>query len=166
MFTDSIDILVEEVRKIRKRLEGGIGQEAVRGVVQRPVDAGRYIVEESNDLPQEEKNLNGTVTVPAGEMRTLAEYDVARGSGIHVHAVGATDAQGLEYALFVDERVIAGTWTQSPLGTVTNPFSFNEYLGGYIAADQAVELKARNTNDGGSVDLAGRIHLEQVEERT
>lgn len=116
------------------------------------------VVVESSDFP--EANDDGTITVPANEERGLIEYEPATGeSRSQVHAIGATDAQGVQYRMRYGGEEISFT-TESPLGQINEPFSFTEAFGKPLTAGAGtVQYTAVNSNDQ-PIDLVGRMFVE------
>jgi hypothetical protein len=116
----------------------------------------QYILRESDNL--DNSNTDGSVTVQPGEEEALVQIDL--GSPFSVLALGAQDAADMTYRLEVDGDTV-GSPTNSPLGVVTDPFSFVQSLGGAIPGEQrAVYYGKLDGSAGSSVDLAARIHGE------
>lgn len=117
-----------------------------------------YIVLETDDL--DSVSSGGTVTLSPGETKTLVEYTGP--SPVSLMAVGATDAADTEYQLYIDNQRVVGGTTNSPLGTLNDPFSFIQMFDGAIPAG-TVEYRAhRRSSASGDADLAGRLHLEVI----
>lgn len=119
-----------------------------------PVAFDRYFVIESEELPH--ANDDGSITVPDGDEVTLVEYEPVGDTVVYLHALGAADAQGVEYRLYDGQDIAHGT--ESPVGTINNPFSFTQKLGGPLSTDDLIQYNAVNTS-GSDVDLAGRMHV-------
>ncbi len=117
-----------------------------------------YTVIESAQL--EDANDDGTITCPGGEETALIEFEPAgTGSRALLHAIGATDASGLEYRLRFGGNDISFT-AQSPLGGVNDPFSFTDELGKPLTAGSATLFFTAINNTENDIDLVARAHVE------
>jgi hypothetical protein len=121
-----------------------------------PTPQNMVVVETTN---VDGANADGSITANAGQTVTLVEYD-NRGNGMaYLSAVGAADALNCTYALKVEEDTVFST--ESPLGTIVNPFSFSEKMGHPLPVGDRVRYEA-TYNGTGSVNLAGRMILLDV----
>lgn len=137
---------------------GGTTSVTYEGNVQ-TLGLGEFVVAETDDL--EASNADGSLTVPADGVHALVRHR-AEGEGAALLSLGASDAAETEFAIRADGDIIGG-WTQSPLGTIVNPFSLVNQLNAVIAADGSLEYVARRTDDAaGGVDLAGRAFVEDM----
>lgn len=127
---------------------------------QRPIDPGGYSIYETADL--DKANPDGTVTVQPGEEAVLAETP-RMDRGWALYAAGAVDEDDCAYYIRIDNELVVGGTTASPLGTINSPFSFPETMGGYVPASTVVELLVRYSAEAsGEINLAGRIHVEAL----
>lgn len=117
------------------------------------------VVSETDDL--DAANDDGSVTLEPGDSVTVVE--IATDQPTALLAVGASDAEDVEYQLVVDDQYPIGRATNSPLGTVNDPFSFVDVLGGAVPAQRSVSYQASLAPEAGSsVDLVGRMYGEVV----
>lgn len=101
------------------------------------------------------------MTIQPGESETIAEYESGGDYPINLLAVGATDRRDVSYRLVYDNDQTLGGWTQSPLGSVNDPFSFADVLGRTIPVEKRIRYEARLLDSAdSSVDLAARLHTE------
>ena len=169
MFEDNEDRAVELLEQIAGNT-GGLGDQTT---VNKDVDIsgqtadGRtglvplrsYVCVETDNL--DAANEDGTVTLEPGDTKPLCRIRETGDAALAVYAVGAVDANNVEYSLHVDNSITVGGRTNSPLGTLNTPFSFVQMLGGAIPASTSAEYRAHLSGDaGGPVDLAGRLHAE------
>lgn len=135
--------------------QGGSGG----GAPTAPMDPERYYVVETAGL--DDANLDGSITLQPGEQREIVGIEHEGAAPIILYAVGATDRVDVSYRLTYGNDNNLGGWTQSPLGSINNPFSFVQSLGRTIPVDQRVSYVARLSDQAeSSVDLAGRVHVE------
>lgn len=112
----------------------------------------RYVVQESAHL--DAADSGGAITVEGGETKTIARWEDEGPLGLF--ALGATDASDTVYTLKVDGEIVSSL--QSPTGTVVNPFSFVDYLGRPLGAENKIEYEVRNEGTG-SQDYVARLFL-------
>ena len=123
------------------------------------IDPKDLLVIETDDL--DASNDEGAVTVDPGEQATIVGY--RPGWPFAVLAVGANDEADVQYQLRVDGQTPVGGTTNSPMGTVNNPFSFVDELGGAPHAEKRVDLIAYvDQSASAPVDLVGRLYLEAI----
>lgn len=124
----------------------------------RPLKPGRYVVVETDDM--DDVDQGGSVTLSPGEEKILATFKQA-GKPLVCYAVGATDANDVQYRLELDNSRTVGGRTNSPLGTLNSPFSFPEKINGAVLADKKVQyIASRPSSATGDVDLVARLHVE------
>ena len=166
MVSDNMDEMVELLREISRNTGtptnevskdidyNGVGPDQRVGFM----DANSYVTVESAN--EDHANDDGSVTVEPGETVPLVSY---REGPFALAAVGATDAQDVSYALKRDDSRVVGGVTNSPLGILNRPFSFVENFGGVIPIETNVVYEAHlDESAGGPVDLAARLHVEQL----
>lgn len=130
---------------------------AGRSTVIRP---GSFTVHDTSDL--EGSNDLGSVVVEPGDKVPLARAE-GFNQGAYLLAAGASDAQGVTFALRVDEEHIVGGITNSPLGTMSSPFSFNQNYGGVVPATEKVEYIAIYDDEAtGQVELTARLDVQEL----
>ena len=107
-------------------------------------------------------NADGSITLEPGQEITLAEHSTGGIRPLALLAVGAIDEDDAQYAVKLDGDTV-GSWTNSPLGLINDPFSFiREYRATIIAA-RRIGYAARLPSDAaGPIDLAARIHVEEL----
>lgn len=121
------------------------------------VAADDYVVVESDDLDAVDDG--GTVTVQPGETKTIVRAR-SRGQTMALLAVGANDESDVTYELVVDGDEVAGGTTNSPLGLLNEPFSFEDIIGGSIPANSRIEYDVTlAAGASASVEMAGRLHV-------
>ena len=158
---DKVDAIIYELKQIKQAMgvEDKDIQQNVYAGQRKKLLPRNYVVAESSDLDQ--SNEDGTITLEAGETKTLAEISVGRGESINLFSVGASDDQDVRYALVVDDDIVSGSQTESPLGLINDEFSFPKEFDSAMPVDNKVEYVATYSADAtGSVDLAARMHGE------
>lgn len=167
---DNDEAALQELRAIRQALQGnnpGAGTDGTVNVFQGQgvsgsvgaINPSTYQVRESDDLDTVDDG--GTVTLQPGETKTLvrAEND----SGLAVLALGASDEPDVQYHMKIDGNRTVGGYTNSPLGLLTDPFSFVESFGVVVPAERLVEYKATYASTAtGEINLAARLHYEEL----
>ena len=119
-----------------------------------PVPPGQLRLVETSDL--QDANDDGSVTIEANTERELLLYENRADHPFLLHFLGAADALDVQYVLRVGQEIVFTS--ESPVGTITNPFVFADYYGGPMAFARDITYSARN-NTGSSIDLAGRMGL-------
>lgn len=161
--TDNFDRMVELLQDIRNILDGEGDSTNTQGPAGlptglRPLTRSVYQIRETSDLPDDALNSNDAVEVQPGETKTIVRHEVKGTAALM--AVGATDAADCEYWVAVDEEVAGGGRTNSPLGSINDPFSYVDTLEGYVPANLRVEYKVRlDSSATSSVELVGRMYL-------
>lgn len=126
----------------------------------RPLAPAQYVLQETDNL--DHANPDGTATVSPGEQVRLIDYSARSDGGVALLALGATDQSDVEYALRLDNDRILGGWTNSPLGSVNDPFSFVDAYQAFAPAQSRIEYLARlDAGASSSVDLVARAHIEE-----
>lgn len=121
------------------------------------VEPQDYIVVESDNL--DHANDDGTVSLSPGDQVVIAEWQPE--FPFALLAAGATDAADVEYTLIADTDQTLGGVTSSPLGTLNDPFSFVDAIGGAPSCEKSIKYVARLDSDASSsVDIAARLHAE------
>jgi hypothetical protein len=116
-----------------------------------------YVVKETADL--DGANPDGTITVDPSKEVVVAEWEP--GQDFSLLAAGATDHPNAAYLLRADSNSPIGGATASPLGSVTDPFSFVDELGGAVYCEKRVQYLVRlSSNATESIDVAARLHGE------
>lgn len=75
-------------------------------------------------------------------------------------AVGAADKRNVRYRLYMDDQRTVGNATNTPLGTIHDPFSFYQMFGALLPANKRIEYQAQL--DGSAeetVELVGELHV-------
>lgn len=163
MIDDDIDKIVQELKAIRRNVGDRSTQLSQDIDVQTNVSNDPKSLNDSL-LIHETSDMDGfdngdAVTVGAGEKEDLVDYEAPANYTIQLLALGATDVQGLEYALFIDGDKQVTDWHESPFGSYLDPFSFVEKLDGYYTADRRVMYRARNVTQS-DIDAVARVFLE------
>lgn len=169
---DSINTLVDEVRNIRQllqnRMPGSDVNKDIRADLgrQRALTPGHYtVVETTDNYDDSALNADGSLSVAPGDEVELAVYRAGNNGGLCL-AVGANDANDVQYYMRVDSQHTVGGVTNSPLGLVTSPFSFVETLDGAVPFNSRVSYIARVDSDAASArDLAARMHVTKGSDR-
>lgn len=145
-------------------LDGGVEQEITiesENVNSRvgTVKPRNYIVVETADM--DGANDDGTVTLQPGDTKVLVSY---AGDPFAALALGANNEQGVEYVLRADSDRTVGGVTQSPLGSIGDPFSFVQAIGAAVSCEKSIEYIARaDPNMTDPVDVAARLHVEVMD---
>jgi hypothetical protein len=135
----------------------GQGPSAQSGIL----NPSSYAVYETDDL--DSVSQGGTVTLSPGESKALVRAEPNTDDGLAVMAVGANDESDVRYKLKVDEKRVVGGETNSPLGLLNDPYSFVEKFGAVVPVERRIEyIATRPASASGSVDLAGRMHVEHL----
>jgi hypothetical protein len=149
---DDIDY-TQEFGTVRPDSSDGTGGSAPSGTKVMP--PSKYIITETDDL--DAANADGTITLQPGEEKTIVEFDP--GYAFALLAAGASDTNDAVYYLYADGSRPIGGVTNSPLGPINNPFSFQDALGRGVYLDRRVEYRVRLSQNATSAqDLAGRLH--------
>lgn len=116
-----------------------------------------FRVVETYDLPDDEINADGSVSVAPGGDRSVLRFrtDADR---IKVYGYGLNDQPDCIFQHFLDDNL--ATTTQSPLGPIADPFSFYEMYGQPISAEDVVEIRVTNNGDT-SKNFAGRMFIQE-----
>jgi len=122
------------------------------------MDATRYIVLETSNL--DEANDDGTVTLSPGDTQALIRYDL--GTPVALQAIGANDRDNVTYEIRINNEKTVGGQTNSPVGTLNNPFSFVGNLGAAIPAEKLEYIASYDPAASGNIDLAARAHMEVI----
>lgn len=131
---------------------GGAGG---RDTVIRP---DRFEVFDTSDL--DGANELGSIVMEPGEKKVLAGIEGME-QGAYIMSAGATDADDVRFALVVDGEYNVGGVTNSPLGSMNEPFSFVTRYGGVVPVTESAQYIAIYDEDGsGQVELTGRIDAE------
>lgn len=163
---DSINTLVDEVRNIRQllqnRMPGSRTDKDIRADLgrQRALTPGQYtVVETTDNYDDSTLNSDGSVSVAPGEEVELAVYRAGDNGGLCL-AVGANDANDVQYYMRVDSQHTVGGVMNSPLGLITSPFSFVQELDGAVPFNSRVSYVARVSSDSPETkNLAARLHV-------
>lgn len=118
-----------------------------------------FRVVETADLPDDETTAQGTVEVADGERATVLRFRTPA-DRLKLHGFGMNDELDCEYQIHVDGELSSST--ESPLGTLDSPFSFEDVYGRAVSMTEGFELKVIN-NSGGTVEFAARAFLREVE---
>lgn len=157
--TDNFDRMVELLQDIRNLLDGQDSGSQTRMAGLRPL-GNDYLIIETDNLPDSETTAAGEVELQPGETAAVVRYRVPADAVAAVLSLGATDRADVEYWLEVDDDSLVGGKTNSPLGTVNDPFSFVDDIQGFVPANRVVEYMVRlDENASSSTTLVGRIHL-------
>lgn len=124
----------------------------------RLMDANRYVALETTNL--DEANTNGTVTLQPGDSQALIRWD--RELEVAIMAIGAVDKDDVQYEIRANHDQTVGGVTQSPLGTINDPFSFVQELGAAVPVQTFEYVATLSQNASSPVDLAARAHMEVV----
>lgn len=119
-----------------------------------------YRIRETADM--DESNSSGEMEFSAGEQSPIVTYEVSPGNTVRLLSVGASDVQDMRYAVLVDDDTFVGGWTETPLGTVQEPFSLVDKAGGYIEAENRIKILGHYTADTGTASVVGSLHYEIV----
>lgn len=134
---------------------GGGGNSSRSG--QRVIDPVRYFEVETDDL--DAANEDGTITLEPGDRKAIVIADQDKPTLLH--GVGATDEANVTYQVRLDSRQYVGRSTNSPLGSINNPWMYPEKVGGSLPADRSVAYVAKlDQSATAPVDLAGRLVAE------
>ena len=117
------------------------------------MDPSYVTIEETSNM--DESNQAGEIVVPANDERTILSYRT-RGE-FALLAIGSTDSQGCEFTLKHGEDVLYSL--ESPLGTVTDPFSFNDEYGDALLCSRELKYVVQNNTDSEKAFVA-RFHME------
>lgn len=162
MFADSEDRQIALLEQIAENL-GGI--QSAASTSRRPVGGAGYqpsslLVTETAAV--DDANDDGTITVKPGQERTIVEWETT-GDRADVLALGASDAADAVFSLYIDGEI--KIQTLSPLGTITNPFSFVEKIGSAYQGGQSVSYRVTLLDGAAAaVDFAGRLFVDEVAE--
>lgn len=159
---DQAIALLEQIATGIGQLSGSSEQVDINrmGLPLRSISPRSYIVRETDDLDAAKDN--GTVKLSPGETVELVAHEPQTAAAL-VTAIGANDEQDVVYWIEVDNTYTVGGQTNSPLGTINDPFSFVATLGGAIPVESYVAYKAgMPSTASGPVDMAGRLHVEEV----
>lgn len=122
-------------------------------------DPSRLIINDTTSL--EDANADGSITIEPGKTEKVVSYEPPQRGEFALLAVGLTDRRDVTYRLKYDGNTTIGGWTQSPLGTVNDLFSFYRVYGAMLPVKNQVTYEAKlSENASGSVDLAGEIHVQ------
>lgn len=162
---DNEDLAVQYLREIRNELRGGISTDpqgrpsTLAGY--RLLDRSSLVVRETSDL--EMANDDGSISLTPGDETAIVAHEPASDQGCFVLAVGASDEQNVSYGLRVDDNYWFGGRTESPLGSINDPFSFVDALGAMIPAVSNVEYVAvYDPTASGDIELAARLFVEEI----
>jgi len=163
MVDDAVDQMANSLKNIERFLatnDIGGGGSGASGSSHRVLNPARYVVRETDDL--ENVASGGAITLQPGETKTLVNARALGDGGLGVMAVGAIDANDVQYQLVIDDDRVVGGTTNSPLGLFNDEFSFIEKLGGVLPAGKYVEYRATLSGNAGSPvrGLAARMHVE------
>lgn len=115
-----------------------------------------YLVIETSDL--EAANPDGSITVPAGGEQVLCEYEpTGDDNRALLHTLGAADANDIQYRLKYGTNT--SFTTESPVGLITNPYSFTETAGAPLTTTSTFRYVAVSSRDQ-DIDLAARMHIQ------
>lgn len=115
-----------------------------------------FRVVETEEL--DDANTDGTVTVQDGQRESVVNWRT-HADRIKLYGLGVNDEQDCTYQIFVDGEL--SSETESPLGTMQNPFRFPEMFGQPVSATEEVDVKVIN-NSGGSKDFVARLFLREL----
>jgi plastocyanin len=122
------------------------------------IEPANLLVVETADL--EDANDDGTITVEPGSTETFVQF---RGQPHNVLAGGAVDRADVRYNLEADGSTTVGGTTNSPLGSINEPFSFVATLGGAPGVERRSAYKAFLSEGADApVRLAGRLFVELI----
>lgn len=123
------------------------------------MDHNSFRVVETADLPSDETTDGGAMAVDPGERKAVIRYRTPQ-SRVKLHALGMNDELDAEYQLHIDGEISAST--ESPLGTINDPFSFGDVYGRAVSAKSDIEYMVINHGDA-TLEFAGRMFLREVE---
>jgi hypothetical protein len=138
------------------------------GAFSQNLDIRGYNIYETADLveagySEDAVNNDGSVTLEPGDEVPIASTGNLS-NGCKLLAVGAVDETDVKYYIEIDGEQTFGGVTNSPLGTVNDPFSFAEEFGASVPVQQGVEYMASlSPNASSSVDLVSRIHVQELQ---
>ena len=119
-----------------------------------------YNVYETSDM--DEAAGNGLIQLDPGDEKVFLDTGSLDDPGF-LMAIGALDANAVEYRVQVDGDRNVGGYTNSPLGSINTPFSFIDEFGGAIPVLDRVQYVAQLPEGASSsVEIAGRAHLYQI----
>lgn len=131
--------------------------EGGRNAVISPDDIGIY---ETSDL--DHANDLGSVVLDPGDKKVIASTDDITFGG-YLLGAGAYNEADVEYSIRVDGEIGVGGWTNSPLGTINDPFWFADGMGGVIRFAERVDYMARyDESSTGQVELTARLHSQNL----
>lgn len=131
-----------------------------QGAYTNPIDIENFLVIESTQMETQHANADGSVTVPANDSAILVEYEPVESEiQILLHALGAANANGVRFRLNYGQDI--SYTSESPLGSISDMYSFTKELGDPITSEDIVAYEAINTT-GSDIDLAARMALEVV----
>lgn len=115
--------------------------------------AQNLVIEETSNL--EEATDAGVIEVAPGQTEVIVEHR-PKGTAL-LHSTGASDRSNCTFTLRHNNEIVYEA--ESPLGTVTQPFSFTDMYGEPIEITATAELLV--TNEGDSTEkFAARWSLE------
>ena len=110
------------------------------------------VIEETSNL--DDANSAGIVEIDPGETKTILDYRPKR--DVKLLATGATDQPDCTFELRHGSEIVYDS--ESPLGTVNEPFSFIDHYGEALDCQDDLQLKVTNTGDS-TRKFAGRWHI-------
>lgn len=159
MVRDVFNEMLAELRGIRQGL-GVLDDEDTLTNNIRPMNPESWVIVETADLPDDRLNDQKAVEIEPGEQARLIDYRPPGRGAAWLLALGAIDADDVEYAIRVDDSVVSGGWMNSPHGLLNDPFSLVESYGSAIPAERRIEYLARVDPDGSPAELVARLHVE------
>jgi len=115
--------------------------------------AKNLVIEETSNL--KDANNAGVIEVDPGQTKIIVDHR-PKGTA-YIHTTGASDRSDCTFTLRHNNEIVYEA--ESPLGTVTQPFSFTEKYGEPVEITNTAELLV--TNEGGSIEtFAARWSVE------
>lgn len=119
-----------------------------------------YNVHESDEL--DHSNDVGAVVLEPGDEKVIVSTGGRNDTG-SVLAIGATNQSDVTYRMVVDGEYNPGGTTNSPLGTVNEPFSFHRMFGSSLPFAEGVEYIAEyDSQASGEVEVVAVMHTAET----